>query len=240
VPPLPHQERQPEDGKLSSTLLVDGGYTNQYPIEVLKDHGAGVVITIVACADYGPVCTDYGDVVRGGVTSLRRMFGCKRHGEAPDPPSLADIQDRLMFLVESMKESNTSRSDLTIYPPIQGYDLLDFGKYKEIEAVGYNTALPRLREWINGDSKGAQQIRQVMESTRVSLLNENVAAGNKVEAEYGGREKYGLWRRMSTGPIEAGIRAARFLGKARSHSVSSPDLLSKVQNTSDGNGLSDD
>merc|ERR1719336_1844599 len=38
VPPLPFRERRPEDGTITSSLLVDGGYVNQYPIEVLKDH----------------------------------------------------------------------------------------------------------------------------------------------------------------------------------------------------------
>ncbi|CAK9099561.1 unnamed protein product [Durusdinium trenchii] len=55
APPLPHQERR-EDGKVSTTLLVDGGYSNQYPIEVLKEHGAGIVICVECCPDYSPVC----------------------------------------------------------------------------------------------------------------------------------------------------------------------------------------
>merc|ERR1719336_1136155 len=52
VPPLPFQQKRPEGG-VSSSLLVDGGYVNQYPIEALKEQGAGVVICVVACPDHG-------------------------------------------------------------------------------------------------------------------------------------------------------------------------------------------
>lgn len=31
-------------------------YSNQYPIEVLKEHGAGIVICVECCPDYSPVC----------------------------------------------------------------------------------------------------------------------------------------------------------------------------------------
>ena len=103
APPLPHQERRP-NGRVSTTLLVDGGYSNQYPIEVLREHGAGVVLCVECCPDYDPVCTDYGDAVWGGLVTLRRRLSCCRKPRGGDPPTQAEIQERLMYLVEALKE----------------------------------------------------------------------------------------------------------------------------------------
>ena len=41
---------------VSQLFLVDVRYSNQYPIEVLKEHGAGIVICVECCPDYSPVC----------------------------------------------------------------------------------------------------------------------------------------------------------------------------------------
>lgn len=39
---------------------LDLRYSNQYPIEVLKEHGAGTVICVECCPDYSPVCYSSG------------------------------------------------------------------------------------------------------------------------------------------------------------------------------------
>jgi len=128
-----------------------------------------------------------------------------------------------MFLVESMKESHSSRADLTIYPEIAGYGLLDFAKYEEIAAVGYAAALPRLREWLGGDSEVAQQAREVIESAKQEIKPKR----SMNEVEYGTRRNYMHWRRLR---MDAVRLAGRFLKKSpkgskanSSGSCSSPD-----------------
>eukprot|EP00928_Gymnodinium_smaydae_P039906 TRINITY_DN27160_c0_g5_i1.p1 TRINITY_DN27160_c0_g5~~TRINITY_DN27160_c0_g5_i1.p1 ORF type:complete len:1313 (-),score=181.21 TRINITY_DN27160_c0_g5_i1:67-4005(-) len=208
VPPLPFQERRPEDGKIVNSLLVDGGYVNQYPIEVLKEMGAGVVICCVACPDYEPVATNYGDVVRGGLISLRRMLGCRREG--PDPPTQAEIQERLMFLVESMKESHSSRSDITITAPIQPFGLLDFAKYKEIRQVGYDAARPQLETWLASGGKAAQKVNELIKAARDDEKPRDIN-----EVEYGGRRAYALWRKVRATSLETGTLRRRFQRRFR-------------------------
>lgn len=216
VPPLPHQERRAEDGSVCSSLLVDGGYVNQYPIEVLKEYGAGVVICVVACPDYGPVCTDYGDAVQGGLVTLRKTCGCRRRWTGPDPPSHAEIQERLMFLVESMKEPHMDRSDLVIYPEIESYGLLDFAKYKEIAETGYVAALPRLKEWLSSGSEAAELVKQAVESGNSSLRRLQ-----SPEASYGNRRVYGTWRRDAM-QLAGSVLRQRSASGLQSHS--SPEL----------------
>lgn len=195
VPPLPFQERRVEDGKMVHSLLVDGGYVNQYPTEALREHGAGIIITIVCCPEHQPIATDYGEVVRGGLVTLRRTFGwacgCSRRAGL-DPPSQDEIQERLMFLVETMKESHKLRSDLVISPPIDAYGLLDFAKYKELVKVGYDASASELNAWLAGEAKAAQQVRQLIDITKA---DERVS--NSInEVEYGTRRGYGVWRQV--------------------------------------------
>jgi lysophospholipid hydrolase len=173
VPPLPHQERN-EDGHISSCLLVDGGYTNQYPTEELRQSGVGVVISASACPDFDPVSTDYGDKVTGGRILLLRLLGIQwRWFEGPDPPPQAEIQERLMFLPDTMLGDVSTRSDLHLKPPIDGFGLLEFKRFKELEEIGYKTALPILKAWLAGDTEGAQHVRNIIDRARESTSAQN-------------------------------------------------------------------
>eukprot|EP00434_Breviolum_minutum_P041034 symbB.v1.2.036495.t2/scaffold5169.1/size30165/1 len=177
APPLPHQERK-EDGKVSTTLLVDGGYSNQYPIEVLKEHGAGTVICVECCPDYSPVCTDYGDA------------------------------ERLMYLVEALKDPHRERASLVISPDVSPYGLLDMPKYEEIIQLGYNTARVALGQWLADEAP--ESIREIIRATREE---EEVVAKSINEVEYGSRLNYATWRKNAT-------RVARKLLKRRSRAAS--------------------
>jgi len=210
APPLPHQERK-EDGKVSTTLLVDGGYSNQYPIEVLKEHGAGTVICVECCPDYSPVCTDYGDAVWGGLVTLKRRLMCCRRNIANqdrDPPTQAEIQERLMYLVEALKDPHRERASLVISPDVSPYGLLDMPKYEEIIQLGYNTARVALGQWLADEAP--ESIREIIRATREE---EEVVAKSINEVEYGSRLNYATWRKNAT-------RVARKLLKRRSRAAS--------------------
>eukprot|EP00929_Paragymnodinium_shiwhaense_P108237 TRINITY_DN74564_c0_g1_i1.p1 TRINITY_DN74564_c0_g1~~TRINITY_DN74564_c0_g1_i1.p1 ORF type:complete len:1373 (+),score=275.83 TRINITY_DN74564_c0_g1_i1:161-4279(+) len=210
VPPLPFQERT-KDGKTVNSLLIDGGYVNQYPIEVLKEHGAGLVICNVACPDFNSICMDYGDTVVGGMVVLRRWLSCcRRRQTVEDPPSVAEIQERLMNLVEYMKESNQTRSDLLITSPITPYGLLDFHKYQEIMDVGYAEAKPRLEEFLNSGSKEALRLKEIIEMNKANIGSVTHIQGN----EYGPRRRaVRLWRKVKTTAARGATTAAGQLSK---------------------------
>lgn len=144
---------------MSTTLLVDGGYSNQYPIEVLREHGAGVVVCVECCPDYDPVCTDYGDAVWGGLVTLRRRLCWRRAGS--DPPTQAEIQERLMYLVEALKDPHRKRANLVISPDVSPYGLLDMPKYKEIIELGYDTARVALTRWL---AEAPEDIQESLEA----------------------------------------------------------------------------
>jgi len=209
VPPLPFQEKTRE-GKAVNSLLIDGGYVNQYPIEVLKEHGAGLIICSVACPDFNSICMDYGDTVSGTLVALRRWFGCcRRRRRIDDPPSVAEIQERLMFLVEYMKESNKIRSDLLIKSPITNFSLLDFHKYEQIIEVGYVEATPRLEEFLRSSSKASTRMKDIIEMNKVDLGS----IPRRSNELHSSRRASKLWRRVKAGAATAGKLSAKQAGK---------------------------
>lgn len=186
VPPLPHQERCADrSGEIRSSLLVDGGYTNQYPTAELRQLGAGSVICVKACPEFEPVSTDYGDSVRGGAIAILRKLGVQqRWYQGPDPPPQAEIQERLMFLPDSMNGS--ASWDLRIEPSIEGYGLLEFTKYRELTQIGYDAALPCLQEWLAGGSRAAQSVQGIIKHSVASACNESGPCQTTLtQTEYG-------------------------------------------------------
>jgi len=190
---------------------------NTHPIETLRDHGAGTVICVVACPDNQPVCCDYGDSVAGGLVTLRRWFGCSRRATL-DPPSQPDIQERLMYLVDTFKEPIGSRADLVIKPDITPFGLLDFSKYKEISQVGYHAAMSSLCKWLVGDSDAARHVHKVIDDTR----SDNARKASVEEVEYGTRVR--SKKRLGFGTHIQRLRALRssslfFQGRSTSHDL---------------------
>jgi len=195
APPLPHLERRQEDRKLCSGLLVDGGYTNQYPTDELRSLGATVVVCVQACPDSAPVSTDYGDSSPGGVVTLLRLLRIKwRWYKGSDPPSQSEIQERLMFLPDAMKGEASASSDVLIRPPIAGYGLLDFTKYQELEEIGYKAALPQLQAWLVGGSGAAQHAFNTSKQDASPIGQSQAHPSLMLEGEYGGRQSYSAWR----------------------------------------------
>merc|ERR1712039_477635 len=112
-----------------------------------------------------------------------------------------------------MGESHVERSDVTIYPNIEGYGLLDFKKYQEIAESGYAAAFPKLRDWLASDDDAAQRLRGVLAGERHARhLSEE---RKRAEEEYGSREHYAAWRQIGGRARHAALAAQ---GRAR-HAV---------------------
>merc|ERR1719329_1152784 len=203
VPPLCQQETD-ADGNISQSLLVDGGYTNNWPVEALHEMGAGTVILVICSPNFDPIFSDYGDSVQGGVLTAKNWlssFICRKRNTDKDPPTQSQIQERLMFLMDAMKGGKTrDTAALTLHMPIENYGLLDFHKFEEIAKLGYDYSQPRLVEFLQGDSSGARWIRKVIETDGL----DNAKSVHRME--YGGRHIYGKFRKE--------LQRLRFRGKS--------------------------
>ncbi|XP_076258844.1 patatin like phospholipase domain containing sws isoform X7 [Rhynchophorus ferrugineus] len=128
MPPL----CDPQDGH----LLLDGGYTNNLPADVMRSLGANHILAI----DVGSVddqdLTNYGDDLSGWWLLWKRFNPFAKPIKVPNLP---DIQTRLAYVscVRQLEEVKTSDYCEYIRPPIDKYKTLQFGSFDEIREVGY-------------------------------------------------------------------------------------------------------
>ncbi|KAF2894224.1 hypothetical protein ILUMI_11949 [Ignelater luminosus] len=128
MPPL----CDPTDGH----LLLDGGYTNNLPADVMRSLGANHILAI----DVGSVddqdLTNYGDDLSGWWLLWKRWNPFTSNVKVPNLP---DIQSRLAYVscVRQLEEVKNSDYCEYIRPPIDQYRTLQFGSFDEIKEVGY-------------------------------------------------------------------------------------------------------
>lgn len=168
VPPLPHTENKndpylPEKDR----LLVDGGYTNNFPVEELRDRGAGVVIKIEVSGSYLPMNYKYGDTVQGCRMMLQKRFRCSKLHAHEQPPIQNVIEERLIFLCDKLKDDESRRhTDVHMKMPIEGYGFLEFDKYKELDDLGYDTAMPIFTKWLEEDMPATRVAKEAINAQK--------------------------------------------------------------------------
>jgi lysophospholipid hydrolase len=129
-------------------MLMDGGYFNNVPADIMKQLGAKIVIAVDVgyAEDTTPVT--YGDKISGWWLLLRRVFPFIGKSYGPIP-SLSDIQGRLAYASSVPVRAAIAKMENCFYltPPIQQYGTMEFGKFAEIENAGYNYAKQLINEW---------------------------------------------------------------------------------------------
>ncbi|XP_068608693.1 patatin-like phospholipase domain-containing protein 7 [Brachionichthys hirsutus] len=128
LPPL----CDPKDGH----LLMDGGYINNLPADVARSMGAKVVIAIDVGSQDETNLTNYGDSLSGWWLLWKRLNPL---AEKVKVLNMAEIQTRLAYVCCVRQLESVKNSDYCEYirPPIDRYRTLEFGKFDEIAAVGY-------------------------------------------------------------------------------------------------------
>ncbi|KII72839.1 Neuropathy target esterase [Thelohanellus kitauei] len=120
----------------NSHLLIDGGYLNVLPYDVMFRKGARYVVAVDVSRNYDYLLGDYGDELSGWRVLWNRIFP---FGKKLIIPSLSEIQENLVFIscIKSLNEAPLTKNMLHLCPPIKGYHVLSFHQYKEIEQLGY-------------------------------------------------------------------------------------------------------
>ncbi|KAI9098781.1 hypothetical protein DFS34DRAFT_580168 [Phlyctochytrium arcticum] len=136
----------------NGNMLLDGGYINNLPADIMRSHGAETIIAVDVGSvdDTSPV--NYGDSLSGWWVFAQRyipIFGgyvTRKYGKIP---GLADIQQRLAY-VSSVKQLEEAKEIEGCYywnPPVQKYGTLEFDKFRDIFMVGYRYAKNGIKEW---------------------------------------------------------------------------------------------
>ncbi|RKP01682.1 hypothetical protein CXG81DRAFT_11694, partial [Caulochytrium protostelioides] len=132
----------------NGNLLVDGGYVNNLPADIMRSLGAETIIAIDVgnVDDTTPV--EYGDTLSGLWVLLQRWnpFADAKWRKVP---AIADIQSRLAYVTSVQQLEAAKRIDGCCYlkPNVSRFGTLEFGKFDEILEIGYQYGKDVVAAW---------------------------------------------------------------------------------------------
>nr|CDS27981.2 hypothetical transcript [Hymenolepis microstoma] len=139
MPPL----CDPVDG----SYLLDGGYVNNVPADVMAALGAKTIYAVDVGSVYETNLTNYGDWLSGWWLIYQRFFRC--WGPPIKVPNFTEIQSRLAYIscIRQLEEVKASGICHYLRPPIDKFQTLQFSAFEEIVSVGYNYCKEVLSSW---------------------------------------------------------------------------------------------
>ncbi|KAH7327971.1 lysophospholipase NTE1 [Stachybotrys elegans] len=157
------------------SMLLDGGYVDNLTVSYMKGLGVDLIFAI----DVGAVDDDtpqtYGDSLSGVWAFFNRWNPFTSH---PNPPTLAEIQARLAYVssVDALERAKTMPGCIYMRPPIDDYGTLEFGKFDEIQELGYRWGQEFLRKLRDqgvlpqlAEAEAKQDLRRTMAPRRASI-----------------------------------------------------------------------
>lgn len=129
LPPL----CDPVDGH----LLLDGGYVNNLPADIMKEVMCAKTILAVDVGSQDDTdLANYGDHLSGWWLLWNRW---NPFGTRVRIPGLSEIQTRLAYVccVNKLEEVKAGKYCTYLRPPVTDYSAMDFGKIDEVIQVGY-------------------------------------------------------------------------------------------------------
>ncbi|GAB1610265.1 patatin-like phospholipase domain-containing protein 7 [Argonauta hians] len=130
-------------------LLLDGGYVNNLPADVMRAKGAQTIFAVDVGSQTEDELTNYGDELSGWWLLWNRWNPWAKNVKVPD---MNDIQSRLAYVSCVRQLEVVKNSDYCEYvrPPIDKFKTLQFGSFDEIYEVGYHHAKTLFSGWIKG------------------------------------------------------------------------------------------
>ncbi|XP_076050724.1 patatin like phospholipase domain containing sws isoform X1 [Oratosquilla oratoria] len=144
----------PHDGH----LLLDGGYVNNLPADVMRNKwGVSSILAIDVGSQFETQFTNYGDCLSGWSVLFRRVFPFKYFYRSElKVPNLYEIQSRLSYVSCTRQLEDLKSSDYCEYirPPIDKFQTLQFGLFDDIKEVGYQHG----KSYFSGMLKGGRSV----------------------------------------------------------------------------------
>ncbi|RLN73089.1 hypothetical protein BBJ28_00003790 [Nothophytophthora sp. Chile5] len=131
----------------NGSLLLDGGYMNNLPADVMKEEGG---IKYIFAVDVGSEPRtdfyDYGSTLSGWWLLWNKL---NPFAKTVAVPSMGDVSAALAYVSSEQHKDRIKEEcvDLYLRPPVNDYGTLQFDKMEEIINVGYKYALPRVQAW---------------------------------------------------------------------------------------------
>jgi predicted acylesterase/phospholipase RssA/CRP-like cAMP-binding protein len=136
------------EGKMH--VLVDGGYVNNLPTDVMRAMGARVVIAVDVSGRGLPETRmkPWGDAISGVSIFFRNVFVPSWLGGGPTCPTMAQMQSHLPFVTDYANAARrVGTVDIMVRPAVADVPILAFGRYAEIVRAGHEAGLRAVRAW---------------------------------------------------------------------------------------------
>jgi len=131
----------------NGSLLMDGGYMNVLPADVMKHRmGAKVVIAVDVSAETMQDYFEYGTDLSGWWLLWNSWNPFVKTVKVL---SMGDLSNRLAWMSgEQRMAAIQDDIDLLLKPPVKNYGVLEYDKFDELVQIGYEYAKPRVDELI--------------------------------------------------------------------------------------------
>lgn len=128
-------------------VFVDGGILNNLPVDVMRrQFGVGKVIAAKFDRSTRELSADFDAFQLSGWSILANKLN--PFGKKNKIPRIRDILSRSFSLAEEKEQLRQSKmADLSVFLKMQNFKMLDFSKYREIIAQGYEQAKIALENW---------------------------------------------------------------------------------------------
>lgn len=134
------------DENNSFNLLLDGGYVNNVPTDVMLSMGVNKVIAIDVGSSVINDHYNYGDTLNGFSAFFNRFFKNRKY------LTVNEIQYRLAYITTQKKMRDLCDDRVILLrPDIDDYKTMDFGRFEEIVACGYSYGRRMINEWKKED-----------------------------------------------------------------------------------------
>ena len=132
----------------NGNMLLDGGYLNNLPGDILRERGADLVIAVDVASDEDTTPVNYGDSLSGWYALILPWIPFVRKMRIP---SLADVQSRLAYVscVKQLEDLKNMDNVIYLRPPVKNYGTLEFNRFEEIFDVGYRFGQEVVKDWAN-------------------------------------------------------------------------------------------
>uniref|UniRef100_A0AC35TVI7 Swiss cheese n=1 Tax=Rhabditophanes sp. KR3021 TaxID=114890 RepID=A0AC35TVI7_9BILA len=155
---------------LDGHLLLDGGYVNNLPADVMKSMGTKHVIAVdVGSREEGNLY-NYGDQLSGVWVLLRRLNPWARPLKILKQD---EIQSRLAYVSCTRQLEMVKKAPYCTYlrPPVETIGTLEFDRFEEIMKMGYEYGMTEIKELIETN----ENIKEILEPNKkqVSAIKVN-------------------------------------------------------------------
>jgi predicted acylesterase/phospholipase RssA len=137
MPPVPHHGH----------LLVDGGVTNNLPVDVMRDLSpCGDILAVDVVPATGPRARqDFGLWISGIRAARHRIRGRRTF------PAMATTIMHALTVASAQRRNGqaTAEADCHLQLDLRGVSMLDFGSVRSVAQRGYDQAMPALEKWLD-------------------------------------------------------------------------------------------